>query len=139
MRNLPQDKLIILFDGVCNLCNDSIHKVIRLDHKNRFVFTALQSEIGQEIVNYLKIDPKSTDSVILYNPGHSYFIKSTAILEISKNFGGAWWLFQVFYLVPEVFRNWVYDYIAKHRYRWFGKKEYCMIPTPELEEKFLNK
>ncbi|WP_405605148.1 thiol-disulfide oxidoreductase DCC family protein [Polaribacter sp. Asnod1-A03] len=138
MIDLPKDKKIILFDGVCNLCNDSIIKVIKHDKNNTFIFSALQSKKGQEIIGHLKIDISKIDSIILYEPGVSYEIKSTAALKIMGDFGGFWTFSQVFLLLPEGFRNFVYDYIAKNRYKWFGKKESCMIPTPELKAKFLN-
>ena len=138
MIDLPLNKKIILFDGVCNLCNDSVLKVIKKDTKNIFFFAALQSETGKKIINHLKIDISKIDSIILYEPGVSYEIKSTAALRIMKGFGGIWSLTQVFLIFPEGIRNLIYDYIAKNRYKWFGKKESCMIPTPELKAKFLN-
>ena len=138
MTEFSKNKKIILFDGICNLCNDSVLKVIKNDAKNTFVFTALQSNSGQKIINYLKIDISKIDSVILYEPGVSYDVKSTAALKIMNVFGGLWKLTQVFWIFPEGFRNLVYDYIAKNRYKWFGKKESCMIPTQELKAKFLD-
>ncbi|KGL63317.1 thiol-disulfide oxidoreductase DCC family protein [Polaribacter sp. Hel1_85] len=138
MPNLPINKKIILFDGVCNLCNNSVLKVIKYDKKNVFLFTAIQSEKGKEIVNHLGIDVSNIDSIILYEPGVSYDIKSTAALKIMNEFSGFWKLTQLFWIFPESFRNYIYDYIAKNRYKWFGKKESCMIPTQELKNKFLN-
>ncbi|SDR91408.1 Predicted thiol-disulfide oxidoreductase YuxK, DCC family [Polaribacter sp. KT25b] len=138
MVDIPKNKKIILFDGVCNLCNNSVLKVIKHDKKNLFVFAALQSKSGQEIISYLKIDISKMDSIILYEPGVAYYIKSTAALKIMKYFGGFWFLTQIFGLLPEKIRDYFYDYIAKNRYNWFGKKESCMIPTPELKAKFIN-
>lgn len=138
MIDLPKDKKIILFDGVCNLCNNSVLKVIKNDKKNIFLFSALQSKSGKEIIKHLNIDVSKIDSIILYEPGVSYDIKSTAALKIMNDFGGFWFLTQIFLLFPEGFRNFVYDYIAKNRYKWFGQKESCMIPTPALKAKFLD-
>jgi predicted DCC family thiol-disulfide oxidoreductase YuxK len=138
MLEIPSNKKIILFDGICNLCNKSVLKVIKNDKKNTFLFAALQSEKGKEIINYLKIDISKIDSIILYETGISYDIKSTAALKIMNDFGGFWLLTQIFFVLPEAFRNFVYDYIAKNRYRWFGKKESCMIPSTHLLDKFLN-
>ncbi|ARV14052.1 thiol-disulfide oxidoreductase DCC family protein [Polaribacter sp. SA4-12] len=138
MVDLPKNKKIILFDGVCNLCNDSVLKVIKYDRNNVFLFTALQSEKGKEIIKYLGIDISKIDSIILYEPGVSYEIKSTAALKVMQGFTGIWNLSSLFLLLPEGFRNSIYDYIAKNRYKWFGKKESCMIPTPELKAKFLD-
>ncbi len=138
MVDIPKNKKIILFDGICNLCNDSVLKVIKYDKRDHFVFVALQSKSGQDIINYLKIDVSKIDSIILYEPGVAYDIKSTAALKIMKDFGGFWVLTQVFEILPTPIRDYFYDYIAKNRYKWFGKKESCMIPTPELKAKFLN-
>ena len=138
MENLPRDKKIVMFDGVCNLCNDSVLKIIKYDKKEVFRFVSIQSEIGQKITYHLGIDTSKIDSVILYEPGVSYEIKSTAALKIMSEFGGLWKLTGIFSFLPEGFRNFFYDYIAKNRYKWFGKKEQCMIPTPELKSKFLD-
>jgi predicted DCC family thiol-disulfide oxidoreductase YuxK len=138
MIDIPKNKKIILFDGICNLCNDAVLKVIKYDKKDHFIFVALQSKSGQDIITYLKIDVSKIDSIILYEPGVAYDIKSTAALKIMKDFGGFWVLTQVFEILPTPIRDYFYDYIAKNRYKWFGKKESCMIPTPELKAKFLN-
>ena len=138
MFDLPENKKIVIFDGVCNLCNSSVLKVIKNDKKNTFLFAALQSKSGQEIINYLKIDISKIDSIILYEPGVSYDIKSTAVLKVMNDFGGLWFLTRAFFIFPEGLRNLIYDYIAKNRYKWFGKKESCMIPTPKLLIKFLK-
>ena len=138
MEKLPKDKKILLFDGVCNLCNESVLKIIRYDNKDIFRFVSLQSDFGQQITNHLGIDTSTIDSVILYEPGISYEIKSTAALNIMFEFGGIWKLTRVLGYLPKGFLNFIYDYIARNRYKWFGKKEQCMIPTPELKSKFLD-
>ncbi|MFD2528632.1 MULTISPECIES: thiol-disulfide oxidoreductase DCC family protein [Polaribacter] len=138
MLDIPKDKKIILFDGVCNLCNNAVTKTIKYDKKNEFLFTALQSKKGTEIINYLGIDTRKLDSIILYEPGVSYDVKATAALKIMQSFGGLWHVTRIFYLFPESFRNHVYEFVAKNRYKWFGKKEQCMIPTKELKAKFLD-
>lgn len=136
--NIPKIKKLILFDGVCNLCNDSVLKVITYDKNNVFLFTALQSETGKAIINKLGIDTATIDSIILYDPEEAYYIKSVAALKIINEFSGAWKLMQIFSILPDGFNNFFYDYIARNRYKWFGKKESCMIPTPELKAKFLD-
>jgi predicted DCC family thiol-disulfide oxidoreductase YuxK len=138
MIDIPNNKKIILFDGICNLCNSSVLKVMKYDQKNNFVFCALQSEKGQEIIKQLNVDISKIDSIILYEPGISYDIKSTAALKVMNDFGGLWNLTNVFWIFPKGFRDLVYDCIAKNRYKWFGKKESCMIPTPDLKAKFLE-
>lgn len=137
MIDLPIHKKIILFDGICNFCNDSVLKVIKLDKEDCFVFASIQSEIGQKIINYLNIDTSQIDSIILYEPKVSYDIKSTAALKIMDNFGGLWKLSQIFWVVPESIRDMIYDFVAKNRYKWFGKKEVCVLPNTELKNKFL--
>ena len=135
--NLPKNKQLILFDGVCNLCNTSIQYVIKHDKKNLFLFTPLQSDIGQNIIKTYKIDSKKTDSILLYSTNNGLSTKSTAALKVAKHLGFPRNLMSVCFIVPAFIRNWVYDYIAKNRYKWYGKKETCMIPTPELKAKFL--
>ena len=138
MIHIPEGKKVILFDGVCNLCNNFVIKVIKYDTRNKFLFAAIQSESGKKIIDHLKIDTSKTDSIILYEPNIAYHIKSSAALNIMSQFGGIWSVTQIFKILPESFRNMIYDFIAKNRYNWFGKKESCMIPTAELKAKFLN-
>jgi len=105
MIDIPKNKKIILFDGICNLCNDVVLKVIKYDKKNIFLFSSLQSKIGKEITDHLGIDISKIDSIILYEPGVSYDIKSTAALKILQDFSGIWNLFSILLLLPEGFRN----------------------------------
>ncbi len=137
IENLPQDKKIILFDGVCNLCDSVVQFIIKRDKADIFRFVALQSDLGQEIVNYIGIDSSQTDSIILYQPGHSYYYKAEAALRIAKELGGIYSLLMVFNIFPKSLSNSVYDYIARNRYKWYGKKNECMIPTPAMKAKFL--
>ncbi|MEO6177223.1 MAG: DCC1-like thiol-disulfide oxidoreductase family protein [Flavobacterium circumlabens] len=137
MKDFPENKKIILFDGVCNLCNGAVQFIIKNDKKDIFRFVALQSELGIEICNHIGVDQNKIDSIILYHPGVAYYYKSSAILEISKDLAGIYSLASFFKIFPEKFRNYIYNYIAKNRYKWYGKKESCMIPTPELKAKFL--
>lgn len=138
MIDIPKYKKLILFDGVCNLCNDAVLKIIKYDKKNTFLFTALQSEVGIKVIDHLNINTKKMDSIILFEPGVTYEVKSTAALKIMNDFGGLWKISQLGFLLPESVRNHIYDFIAKNRYKWFGKKENCMIPTPALKTKFLD-
>ena len=138
IKQLPKHKKIILFDGVCNLCNSSINYVIDKDVDDIFRFVALQSNLGQEIQQYLGIPTTNLDSIILYIPNEAYYIKSTAALKIMRDFKGVWKTSSIFFIIPEFIRNTIYDFIAKNRYKWYGKQEICRIPTPELKEKFLG-
>ncbi|RXR18959.1 thiol-disulfide oxidoreductase DCC family protein [Flavobacterium amnicola] len=137
MEGIPQDKKIILFDGVCNLCNSSVQYIIKRDRKDLFRFVSLQSELGQKIIKHLGISDRNIDSIVLYSPGRAYYYKSGAIIEIAKELPYFNW-FTAFRFVPTSLRDVIYDFIAKNRYHWYGKQESCMIPTPELKGKFLE-
>ncbi|WP_396596724.1 thiol-disulfide oxidoreductase DCC family protein [Dokdonia sp. R86516] len=130
-------KKIILFDGVCNLCNGAITFIIQRDKKDLFRYAPLQSEIGKELAAKHHIDLDKVDSIILVTEDKAY-AKSTAALHIAKQLSAGWPLLAVFLILPKFFRDAVYDFIARNRYKWFGKKEACMIPTPELKSKFLD-
>ena len=137
MTDLPKDKKIILFDGVCNLCDSTVQFLIKNDEKDVFRFTAIQSEIGQEIINKIGIDTTKTDSIILYEPGRAYYFKAEAAIRIASELGGFYTLMKGFLILPASINNVVYDFVARNRYKWYGKKDNCMIPTPELKTKFL--
>lgn len=137
MQNLPPNKKIILFDGVCNLCNTAVQFVIQHDANDVFRFVALQSELGQEILKHIGINPSNIDSIIMYEPGIAYYYKSEAALKIASSLGGFFHFGIIFRIIPTKIANQLYDYIAKNRYQWYGKKESCMIPTAELKAKFL--
>ena len=138
MKELPEHKKLVLFDGVCNLCNATVTYVIKRDKKDIFRFAPLQSEIGEEIIKKYEIDTTKTDSILLYSPENGLSYKSTAALKIANGLGFPQNLMGVFFVVPTFIRNWVYEYIAKNRYKWYGKKESCMVPTAELKSKFLQ-
>ena len=127
---------IILFDGVCNLCNGAVNFVIKRDPGNVFKFTPLQEKQGVLLLKKHAVDSRKLDSIVLIENGNVY-IKSSAALRIAKKLSGLWPLFFVLLIIPSFIRDGVYDFIAKNRYKWFGKKEQCMIPTPGLREKFL--
>jgi len=137
MENLPKDKKIILFDGICNLCDATVQFIIKRDKKDMYRFVALQSELGQQIIKHIGIDTSKTDSIILYEPGHAYYYKAEAAIKIATQLGGFFPLMGTFSILPAWLSNKVYDYVAKNRYKWYGKKDECMIPTPEMKAKFL--
>jgi predicted DCC family thiol-disulfide oxidoreductase YuxK len=128
---------IILFDGVCNLCNSSINFIIKHDKKNYFRFASLQSEKGKELLEKYKIDNLKTDSIVLIEHD-AIFVRSTAVLRISKHLNKLYSLLYLFIIIPPFIRNIAYDLIAHNRYKWFGKKDMCMIPTDELKSKFIG-
>ena len=134
---LKTDKKIILFDGVCNFCNASVLKIIHLDKNDAFLFSSLQSKIGQELTAHFNIDTAKTDSIILVESAVKFSVRSSAALHIINEFGGVWKLFQLCWIVPKFIRDAMYDFIARNRYKWFGKKEQCMIPTAKIKDKFI--
>lgn len=137
MDELPQDKKIILFDGVCNLCDASVQYIIKHDKKDAFRFVSLQSELGEKIINYIGVDRSKTDSIVVYDPRIAYYTKAEATLIIAKELGGWISLLSIFSILPTFIQNFGYDIVAKNRYKWYGKKESCMLPTPEISSKFL--
>ena len=139
MQNLPQHKKIILFDGLCNLCDASVQFIIKRDSNDVFRFVSLQSNLGQQIVQHLELNTQKVDSILLYNSvQNTYFYKSEAVFEIVKSSGGIFYCLLIFRLIPIAITNKIYDFIARNRYRWFGEKKSCLVPTKELESKFLK-
>ncbi|TCD04374.1 DUF393 domain-containing protein [Pedobacter frigidisoli] len=128
-------KSVIFFDGVCNLCNASVQFAIEHDVKNIFMFTALQGEYAKTILPYFDVDLNKINSIILVQDDKLY-TKSSAALRIAKRLNGILPLLYGFIIVPKFIRDWVYDIIAKNRYKWWGKQESCWVPTPELKQKF---
>lgn len=127
---------IILFDGVCNLCNSSVNFIIDRDKKNIFKFAALQSEAGQKILDKSGMNKNDFDSVVLVDE-NKFYSKSSAALKIVKEFPFLWKALYIFIIIPAPLRNFFYDLVAKNRYNWFGKKDSCRMPSPELKNKFL--
>ena len=126
----------MLFDGYCNLCHSSVKFVMKQEKKQELYFTSLQSSVGLEILNYYKIDASTIDSLVLIEKNKAY-IKSTAALRLSKYLKGIYALGYIFIIVPPFIRNWVYDFIAKNRYKWYGKQDSCIIPDENLAKRFL--
>ena len=129
--------MIVLFDGVCNFCNSSVNFIIENDSNKQFKFAPLQSEVAEELIKKYGIDKEETDSVVLIEAGSTYTY-STAALRIAKKIGGAYALLYGFIIVPKFIRDPCYKLFAKYRYKLFGKKDACMIPTPETRERFLS-
>jgi predicted DCC family thiol-disulfide oxidoreductase YuxK len=134
---VPHDTSIILFDGVCNFCDGAINFVLKQDKKGVFKFAPLQSEAGQRILQQYKLPTKDIESFVLIDNGKVYK-KSAASLKVMSKLPWYWKELQIFWIIPAFIRNAVYDFIARNRYKWFGKKEVCMIPTPEMRSRFLD-
>ncbi|MDQ0970914.1 putative DCC family thiol-disulfide oxidoreductase YuxK [Neobacillus niacini] len=127
---------IILFDGVCNFCNSSVQFIIKRDPTGYFKFASLQSETGQQQLEKYGVS-KEIDSLIVIEK-QSVYIKSSAALQISRKLTGFWRFFSILRVFPPVFRDYLYDLVAKNRYNWFGKRDSCMLPTAEMKKRFLD-
>lgn len=127
---------VILFDGVCNLCNGAVQFVIRHDRSNTFRFASLQSEIARQMLIAAGLPSDKLDSIVIIQNGRAYR-ESDAIVRIAKGLSGGWKALSWFGVIPKVLRDPMYRLIARNRYRMFGKQDACMIPTPELKAKFL--
>lgn len=140
---------IIFFDGICNFCNSSVNFIIKRDKKNYFKFASLQSEFAQNFLKSHNLVPKSLpwqvrngktekklDSIILFE-NNKLYIKSSAALQIAKHLNGLWKIFYILIIIPPFIRNFLYDIIAKNRYKLFGKRESCMIPDERIKDRFI--
>lgn len=128
---------VILFDGVCNLCNGSVQYVIRHDRYAIFKFASLQSDSGQQLLHKYHLPQSNFNSFVLIQDDKAY-TRSTAALKVAAKLSGIVKLLYGFIIVPAFIRDAVYNFIARNRYKWFGKKDTCMIPTPALKSRFLN-
>ena len=137
MSGDPETSSIILFDGVCNLCNRSVQFILRRDPRGRFRFAAIQSEAGQRILRERGLPAEGVGSIVLLEGGVLY-TKSTAGLRIARGLTPPWPLLSLFLIVPRFLRDPVYRLIARNRYRFFGKQEACMLPTPDTRARFLT-
>lgn len=135
MNTFPTDKPIVFFDGVCNLCDKFVQLIIKQDPKKKIRFTTLQSDIGKQTLAQHNLSTK-LKTVIVLHKGQVY-THSDAALETFKILGGKWALLYIFKIIPKFIRNAIYDWIAANRYKWFGKKKSCMMPTPDIKERFL--
>lgn len=127
---------VLLFDGVCNLCNGAVQWILLRDRKGVFHFSALQSDTGQALLQQSGFSAKDFDTIVLVDD-QRVFTRSDAALEIARRLGGAWSLLYAFKIVPRPLRDAVYNWVARNRYRWFGRREECMLPRPEWKQRFV--
>ena len=128
---------VLLFDGVCNLCSGFVQFVIKIDPKGKFRFASLQSEIGQKMLTAAGLSTSDLGTVVLIHSGN-VFTHSDVALESARILGGPWSLFYAFSILPRFLRDGIYNWVARNRYRWFGKKDACMMPTPDIQQRFLD-
>lgn len=134
--NIPRDKPILLFDGVCNLCNGFVQFVIRRDPKAKIRFAALQSEVGQQLLKEANMPLEELSTVVLWEKG-KFYTHSDVPLRVARYLDGLLSVYAVYTVIPKFIRDGIYNWIASNRYHWFGKQESCMLPTPELQARFL--
>ncbi|MEM7106890.1 MAG: DCC1-like thiol-disulfide oxidoreductase family protein [Bacteroidota bacterium] len=130
-------KSVILFDGVCNLCNGAVNFIIDRDKMSQFKFAPLQSEFAERELSNVGINSEDLDTIILLTANGKVRTKSSAALYIAKGLSGLWPLLFIFIILPKFIRDLVYDFVARNRYRWFGKSDQCRMPTPELTQRFI--
>jgi predicted DCC family thiol-disulfide oxidoreductase YuxK len=133
---MASDKSVVLFDGVCNVCNEAVLFIVDRDPRERFQFASLQSELGQRLLREHQLEP-GIQSIVLIEGGKAY-LRSAAALRVAKGLRWPWPLLFAFSVIPSALRNVFYNYFASHRYAWFGKSEQCRIPTPELRRRMLD-
>jgi predicted DCC family thiol-disulfide oxidoreductase YuxK len=133
----PPGPSLVLFDGHCNLCSGSVNWIIDRDPARRFVFAPLQSDIGRQTLQRFHLDPRRTDSVVLVENDRAH-TRSAAALRIARRLKFPWAVLSLLAVIPTPIRDWIYDQIARHRYRWFGRTETCRMPTPELQSRFVR-
>lgn len=131
---LHENNSVILFDGVCNFCNGAVNFIIKRDPKSLYKFAPLQSDIA---LKWLPDKLEGIPDTLVLVENNTLYYKSTAALRISKKLSGFWPVFYIFILIPAFIRDPVYEFIAKNRYKWFGKKEVCMVPDPSIRNRFL--
>ena len=133
----PSRDHLLLFDGVCHLCDASVRFILRRDPMGKIKFAPIQSPLGRELYTQHGLDPAAPNAMLFLTPTGA-FRASDAALEIARTLSGGWKLVLIFTPLPHALRDAVYDFIARNRYRWFGKNESCMMPTPELKERMLE-
>lgn len=136
MDETLKHKTILLFDGYCNFCSNTVQFILKHEKNNNLFFASLQSETGVELLNHYHIDPAKTDSLVLVEDNKAY-VKSSAALRVSKYLKGLYPALFAFMIIPVFIRNTVYDWIARNRYKWFGKSDSCMLPDPAVKKRFL--
>lgn len=127
---------VLLFDGVCNLCHGVVRFVLDHDREARFRFAPLQSEVGRALLARFELDPDALDAVVLIDEAGAH-LRSDAALRVARALGAPWSWLRPLAAIPRPLRDAVYDFIARHRYRWFGRKDACPLPRPEWRERFL--
>ena len=131
------NRSLLLFDGVCNLCNNAVHFIIDRDSQQRFVFASLQSKLGRQMAQKYQLPETDFKSIVLVKE-NMVFVKSAAVLEVVRELSGNWNLLYVFKIVPEFLRNWIYEIISANRYKWFGRQDQCSTFSADMKNRFVS-
>jgi len=134
---MTEEKKIILFDGLCNLCSSSVHFILKRDKKNQFLFGSLQGKAGQDYLNKFNLPADTFNSFMLID-GEKMYTRSSGVLRMLKHLGNGWQLLYAFIIVPKFIRDSIYNLVAKNRYKWFGKKTECWLAAESMKVKFLD-
>lgn len=137
MTGTSELRHIVIYDGVCHFCNRAVHFILKRDPAGIFVFTPMQSEVGQSLLAQYEIRNTGIDSLVLIKQGQC-LIDSTAALEIAKDLHGFWYVFGIFRWLPVKFRDYLYQLFARNRYRLFGRSEHCLTPDVQFKDRFLG-
>ena len=135
MSEIPK-RHIVIFDGVCNFCNGSVNFIIKRDLRALFAFTPRQHRCGQSLIQEYKVPELAADAILLIKDGQCY-LRTDAVLEITKDISGLWFLLLVFKIVPRPLRDYFYNLFARNRYQLFGKRASCMIPAADVRSRFI--
>ena len=128
---------LVIFDGVCNLCTHSVRFILEHEAKPLFRFAPVQSSAGARLLSKLGLDPENVQTFVVIANGEAY-LRSDAAIRIAPHLRGAWRWLGVVRFVPRPLRDWIYDLIARNRYRWFGRTDECMVPTKEIRARFID-
>jgi predicted DCC family thiol-disulfide oxidoreductase YuxK len=128
---------IVYFDGVCNLCEGTVQFLLKKNKKKNLLFASLQSDPGQKMLRQFELPLNNFNSFVFVENGKLYQ-RSTGALRVTRHLQGLWPMLYAFIIVPPFIRNAVYDYVARNRYKWYGKKNECWLPTPEIKKRFLD-
>lgn len=128
---------VVIFDGVCNLCNGAVNFIIQRDPEARFLFTPNQSELARQLARRHNIQESLDETIVLIQANKCYY-RTDAALEIASQLTGGWRLLRILRVIPTGLRDWVYGIVAGHRYDWFGRRDVCMTPTDDVSSRFVN-
>lgn len=136
-NHLEKEQSVLFFDGICAVCNRSVQFILSQESEKKLLFATLQSSVAKNVEDYFDLDFDAINSLALYHK-HNVFVKSTAVLKLIPFFKWYWQVFRILWIIPIPIRDFLYDWIAQHRYTWFGKTDSCIIPHPDDKSRFID-